>query len=116
METYGGLTWLFVNGLGFAVVCVAYRRFVFALPGQILRLVLASAAVFVGGAVGVEVATWVSRRVNPTSIVLEFMPLLEESMEMLGVALFIYALLLFIAHHLPTLTLSISDSRRASAE
>lgn len=116
MQRFGGITWLLLNGLGLVVVCVLYRRFVFALPSDVLRLALASATVFVAGAVGVELATWLSRRIDPGSVVLEFMPLVEESLEMLGVALFIYALLLFIARHLPPLALIVGDARRSSPE
>jgi hypothetical protein len=116
MQTYEQITWLALNGVGLAIVCIAYRRFVFALPSDVLRLAVASAMVFIAGAVGVELATWTSRRIDPASAVIEFMPLVEESLEMLGVALFIYALLLYIARHLPPLVLTVGDARRSSPE
>jgi hypothetical protein len=116
MQNFGGITWLALNGLGLVILCVAYRRFVFALPSDVLRLALASGLVFITGAVGVELATWISRRTDPNSVAVEFMPLFEESLEMLGAAIFIYALLLYIARHLPPLVLTAGDAPRSSPE
>jgi hypothetical protein len=57
----------------------------------------------VGGALG-DLYGWQSW---PTAIAI----LVEEAMEMSGVALFIYTLLDYVAHQMPTFTLCVSGSR-----
>ncbi|HJU65674.1 MAG TPA: hypothetical protein VJ596_08350 [Gemmatimonadaceae bacterium] len=110
MAAYGQLTWLIPNGLGLLALCLIYRRFVFALPKDVLRPAFASAVVFVAGAVGTELIGWLYRQSNPSGLTSELITLAEESLEMFGVALFIYALLVFIARHIPPFEVSGVDA------
>ncbi|MEW5930224.1 MAG: hypothetical protein AB1941_22425 [Gemmatimonadota bacterium] len=93
----GGLfyfAWVVPALAALAVLGLAYLRFLAHLPPQTRRLFLAAAATFVGGAVGAEMAggAWVESRGfhNAGSALLWTV---EESLEMVGVVVFVYALL-----------------------
>lgn len=93
----GGLfhfAWV-VPGIALLVVLgLAYARFLVHLPASTRRLFVAAAATFVGGAVGAEMVggAWVeSRGFHNLGSVLIWT--VEESLEMLGIAVFVYALL-----------------------
>jgi hypothetical protein len=90
-------TWL---GPGIAVVALValfYLRFLLALPRRFRALFLTSGAIFVAGAVGAEwigseiVRRWGFNWAHRIEVAI------EEGFEMVGIALFIYALLLYIA-------------------
>lgn len=93
----GGLfyfAWVVPALAALAVLGLAYLRFLVHLPPQTRRLFLAAAATFVGGAVGAEMAggAWVESRGfhNAGSALLWTV---EESLELVGIVVFIYALL-----------------------
>ena len=79
------------------VLSVAYLRFLLHLPAGIRRLFVAAGATYVGGAVVSEMigGAWVESRgfLNPGSAVIWTV---EESLEMIGVVLFIYTLLRYL--------------------
>jgi hypothetical protein len=89
-----------VPGLVLVVaLAIAFRRFVLELPARTRRLVVLAGAIYIGGAIGAELvgglivnATW-----NNTAFLI--VSALEEVGEMLGIALFIYALLLHLGGH-----------------
>jgi hypothetical protein len=90
-----------VPGLVLVVaLAIAFRRFVLELPARTRRLIVLAGAIYIGGAIGAELvgglivnATW-----NNTAFLI--VSALEEVGEMLGIALFIYALLLHLGGHL----------------
>jgi hypothetical protein len=93
----GGLfyfAWVVPALAALAVLGLAYLRFLAHLPPRTRRLFLAAAATFVGGAVGAEMVggAWVESRGfhNAGSALLWTV---EESLEMVGIVVFIYALL-----------------------
>lgn len=80
-----------------AVLGLAYARFLVHLPASTRRLFVVAASTFVGGAVGAEMVGWAwveSRGFHNLGSVLIWT--VEESLEMLGIVVFVYALL----HHL----------------
>ena len=89
-----------VPGLVLVVaLAITFRRFVLELPARTQRLVVLAGAIYIGGAIGAELvgglivnATW-----NNTAFLI--VSALEEVGEMLGIALFIYALLLHLGGH-----------------
>jgi hypothetical protein len=93
----GGLfyfAWVVPALAALALLGLAYFRFLVHLPPQTRRLFLAAAATFVGGAVGAEMVggAWVESRGfhNAGSALLWTV---EESLEMVGIVVFVYALL-----------------------
>lgn len=83
-----------------ALVALSYIGLLRALPRQFLVLFATSGAVFVAGAVGAE---WIGSELgrhqlgNDASWAYQLVVIVEEGLEMAGIALFIYALLLYIA-------------------
>ncbi len=101
-------TWV-IPGAGFVgFFLLAYLRFLAHLPPSTRWLFLLSGAIFVGGAIGVEMisgyysyyygeATWGNALITTV----------EEVLEMLGIVLFIYALLQYIKSHIGVIRLRI---------
>ena len=93
-------TWLGPAFVIVALVALSYLRFLLALPRRFQVLFAASGAVFVAGAVGAE---WVGSEIardrlgDDASWAYQLQVIVEEGLEMVGIALFIYALLLYIA-------------------
>ncbi len=87
-------TWV-VPALGvIAVVAVLYTRFVAHLPQQTRRLMMLSATVYLGGAVGLEMfGAWCFQHFGPLSWQYGIETVTEESMEMIGAVLFVHTLL-----------------------
>ena len=99
--------WVLFAMAAVVAVGLAYLRFFLALPPRFRRLFFSAAALFVGGAVGCEMlgaaqwrddAGWQSLSYALTSS-------LEETLEMCGIAVLVYALLSYITTTLPTLSI-----------
>lgn len=83
------------------VFCLAYLRFWKNLPARIRSLFLAAGTVFVGGAIGVEMfGSWYESTFGQGGAVLLLAAQVEELMEMVGVIIFVYALMTYLASHL----------------
>jgi len=86
--------------VGAAVVMLglAYLRFVLNLPDATRRLVIAAGVIYVVGAIGFELPEGMYRTAVGANVTIAygFLTVLEETFEMIGVVLFIYALLRFI--------------------
>ncbi len=81
-----------------ALMGIAYLRFLLALPKSYRALFLVAAFLYVGGAVGVEMPEGAYVQVNGTNdLTYQMYTVIEETMEMLGLALFAYALMLYLA-------------------
>lgn len=94
--------WVIPYGILLMVFALVYYfKFLLKLPRKTQRLFLASGFIYVTGAIGFELLAGVfhnplNKMNNTTSILYTF----EESLEMIGIALFIYALLLYITEEL----------------
>lgn len=88
--------WVLPGGALVAAVAIAYVRFLFSLPRATRRLILLAATLYVGGALGMEMAAAVHDEVhgydNPTTAALVT---IEEAMEMTGVILFLHGLMCY---------------------
>ena len=75
------------------------KRFIFNLPPQTRNLMILSAVIFVGSAMGVEIVHDFLKVINggKENMYLEFLICLEEIGEMTGTIIFIYTLLTYIA-------------------
>lgn len=115
-------SWVLVGMAAVAVFAVAYLRFFLALPACFQRLFALSAILLVGGAIGVEMLN-ASRfeLAGAADLRYQLGTMLEETLEMGGVALWLYALLAYIEAYLPGLTVQVGapagdgDHDRASA-
>ena len=89
--------WVVNAGIGVAIFLVIYFRFWNSLPSTIKKLFFFSGVIYVGGALGLELVESyfydIYRTIN--GVIALFIGL-EEMMEMLGVILFIYSLMVYI--------------------
>ena len=107
--------WL-IPGLVFvAILCVLYLRFVLAQPRPIRDLFLLAATLFLSGAVGMEMVAgdcvshcrcWTGLWLALTTV--------EETLEMAGVTVFLYALLRHIADSLPNVRIAVGSPPESS--
>ncbi len=86
---------------GIAIILIfalMFLKFFFHLPSRTKLLVLVAATLFIGGAVGVELigGSYRSLYGKSFSLLYSMITTLEESLEMVGVIVFLYALLTYI--------------------
>lgn len=91
-------SWILLFGLAFAVIGIIYYRMVSSLPRPVNKLIILGALVFVAGAIGFEIiGSWIaSQSGNEKGIAYGLIVGVEEFLEMVGISIFIYALLLYI--------------------
>lgn len=81
-------------------VLLAYLRFLTRLPRSITALFLVGGALFVTGALGMElVGGWYDELHGRDNLTYGLITMCEELLEMLGIIVFIYGLLLYISAH-----------------
>jgi hypothetical protein len=112
---------------GMAVVALfglAYARFLWHLPGRWKKLFVVSGLVFVSGAIGVEsIGGWYVSHYDATTFIgaarftYTLITTVEEALEMIGTAIFIYALLEYLRVHVGAIHASFDGDpqERASA-
>lgn len=90
-------SWVILFGGIFMLICFVYLRFYMSLPRKTKLHLIVSAAVFIGGAIGLEmVGGAIAATSGESGTVYGFVVAGEELMEMLGVAIFIYTLLEYV--------------------
>jgi|SRR5690554_1348537 len=92
--------WFIPYGIGLVILCLIYIPFFKKLPKRSFFLFVTSGLIFVSGAIGFEMIGGKIREVQGHSVLYALCFTLEETLEMLGVALFIYSLLDYIASSL----------------
>ena len=99
--------WIIPYGIFALLIGAVYIRFLLRLPRPIAWWFVFSAAVYVGGAMGVEIIDGiVSQAFGDRNVAYLVLAGLEETMESLGAILFIYALLRYAAAVDASVTLS----------
>jgi hypothetical protein len=94
----GGAAWIVPMLAVLAALAVVFMPFLRALPWRYLRLFLASALLYLGGAVVVElIGAGLKVQYGPLSWPFQIEVIVEEGLEMLGVAVFIYSLASYLA-------------------
>ncbi len=85
--------WVIPYSLAALLIFGAYVRFLFALPKRTSILIIVAGFLFVGGAVGVEMLGGLQAEVYGTrNLTYVLLQTLEETMEMSGIILFLFAL------------------------
>ncbi len=112
-------TWV-IPGSIFVLVCLlGFWKFLTYLPTKIRRLFLIAGTLFVAGSIGIElVGGYYHDLYGQHNINYLFSTTMEESLEMLGIVVFIYALLLYMSSCIKTVNLQfqiIDDTQRRSA-
>jgi hypothetical protein len=105
-ETFGATgvwhyTWVIPGMVVVGVVGLAYLRFLLALPARTRNLFVLAAAVYVGGAIGVEMlSAYQASRHGQENLTYSLIITVEEFMEMTGIVIFNQALIDYLANHL----------------
>ena len=95
-------TWV-IPGAAFVLICLLiFTRFLSHLPAQTRGLFLLAGSLYVSGTLGVEmIGGYYSSLMNDRNdIIYTVIVTVEESLEMLGVAVFIYSLLHYISYYM----------------
>lgn len=118
MSTSGPLyfAWIIPYGIAVLMVAAVYLRFLYRLPESTRRLFMLAAALYLGGALGMEAIEGAAfERIGSHNLLYVSLYTLEELLEMSGVAVFMYALAAYIANEMQELRLRI-DSRPTQAD
>ena len=98
--------WMIPYGLGLVGLGIAYLPWLLRLPRRTRRLFIGSGTVFVAGAIVFEMLGAQESELRGTGgVFFSVLYTFEELFEMLGIAFFIHALLLYIDDSLPSLTI-----------
>jgi hypothetical protein len=90
-------TWVVPMGFLVAIFLLSYSKFLFHLPVSTKKLFVAATAVYIGGAIGMEmVGGYLASTRGQENVAYVLETTIEESLEMLGIVVFIHALISYI--------------------
>lgn len=102
--------WVIPYGIALVVFVIIHLKFLMSLPKKIRILFIVSGAIFVTGAIGFEMLGGRHHDLyGDEDLIYSLLYTGEEFLEMLGIAIMIYALLLYIASQFKFLTISIKE-------
>lgn len=103
--------WVIPYGLFVIAIGVIYLRFLFSLPVRIRNLIILAGILFVGGALGFELigGQW-TELYGQENVAYALITTCEQSLQMAGVLVLIYALMSYIASELADLFFHIGAS------
>jgi hypothetical protein len=109
--------WVIIGAAFVLVVLIAYAKFLADLPAKTRRLIFIGGTIFVVGALGVEMleSYWVNLH-GKENIVYAIMATIEEFLEMLGIIIFIYALLSYISSQFKEMRIIINSNEPAAVK
>ncbi|MEG3909011.1 hypothetical protein QT979_12145 [Microcoleus sp. w2-18bC1] len=100
--------WVIPGAIFVGITALAYLKFLRHLPRKIRDFFLLAGSIYVGGALGMEMVTgYYADAVTQRNLIYGLMVCVEEILEMVGVIVFIYALLSYIGSHLETIDLQL---------
>ncbi len=112
--------WIIPAGIAVLIFGLAYLKFLLRLPSKTRWLFLVAGGIFVGGAIGMEAISglldylYSQERMASDEIVIIF-ETIEEFMEMLGIVVFIHALLDYTSSHLKKISFHIGNQQPAGS-
>ena len=103
--------WVIPYGLFVIAIGVIYLRFLFSLPVKIRNLIILAGILFVGGALGFELigGQWTEQH-GQENVAYALITTCEQSLQMVGILVLIYALMSYIASELDDLFFHIGSS------
>ena len=94
-------TWILPIGFLVAIFLLSYRKFLFHLPVSTKKLFVAGCALYIGGAIGMEMpGGYVASTMGQENVAYLIVTTIEESLEMLGIVVFIHALMSYLKTYL----------------
>lgn len=118
MRTYGFLemakiffyAWVIPVGAMVFALGVVYLPFLFKLPRKTMRMFIISGCIYVGGAMGMEILGGIQERLHGMeNLTYLLLVMVEETVEMTGIALFIYTLLNYIKDHFYGTSIAVAE-------
>ena len=113
LETSGAFyyAWVIPYGMAVGVIGAIYLKFLLHLPRRTAIGFIVSGAVFVTGAIGFEMLSGVIFEQNGSKdAYYVFVQTIEEMLEMVGIAMFIYAITDYIAGEFGSVTVSLNKT------
>ncbi|MEW5860887.1 MAG: hypothetical protein AB1861_26530 [Cyanobacteriota bacterium] len=109
--------WVILGAAFVLIVFIAYAKFLAELPDKTRRLFFVAGTIFVVGALGVEMleSYWVAMQ-GKENFVYAIMATVEELLEMLGIIIFIYALLSYMSSQLKEMRILINSNEPESVK
>ena len=105
-----GPAWIILGAVFVLVFAFSYLRFLLHLPARTRYLMILSGVIFVTGALGFEILSHSYAVTHgQENAVYALLATVEESLEMLGIALFLYTLLLHIGSIAPSFAVTIRE-------
>jgi hypothetical protein len=102
--------WIILGGIAVTLFVVSYLSFLARLPQRTRRLFILAGALFVGGALGVEAISGEQASLHGEhNATYHAITTVEESLEMAGVVVFIYALLDYISRQFTSLRVHVAS-------
>jgi hypothetical protein len=93
-------TWIIPFGVLVLIFIGLYGKFVFSLPKKIKILFITAGSIFLLGSLGMEaIGGFWADGLGTRNFLYAMIVTLEESLEMIGILVFIYALMQYIKHH-----------------
>jgi len=100
--------WVIPYGIGLIVFLLIYSKFLLNLPKQTMILFIVSGSIYIGGAIGFELlGGQQAEKAGANDLLYSFFYTCEELLEMLGIALFIYALLTYLVNKFQVMRINI---------
>ncbi|MEW6030134.1 MAG: hypothetical protein ACOYZ8_05255 [Chloroflexota bacterium] len=106
--------WVIPYGIFVAAMGAIYLRFLFSLPVGIRNLIIFAGTLYVGGALGFELigGNW-TELYGQENAAYALITTCEQSLQMAGILVFIYALMAYIASVLEDLSFRIGSSKQS---
>ncbi|BAY10651.1 hypothetical protein [Calothrix sp. NIES-2098] len=100
--------WVIAGVIFLLVFLLVFGRFVASLPAKTRRLFIIAGTIYVGGAIGFELlGGYYANYYSEDDIIFDLLTTVEEVMEMLGIVVFIHALLSYMTGHMKGVNLGI---------
>ena len=101
--------WVIPYSIGLMIFLIIYSKFLINLPKQTMILFIVSGSIYVTGAIGFELLGGQrAEQVGPNGLIYSLFYTCEELLEMLGIALFIYALLTYLVNKFDVMNINIT--------
>lgn len=98
-------SWVIVLGILVAIFIISYRRFLLHLPADSKKMFIIAGFVYILGSAGMEVVgSFTQEFYGKASMIHATATTIEEFLEMMGIVLFINALLAYISSHIDIIT------------
>ncbi len=105
--------WIMPYGIALAVFVVIYVKFLLSLPKNIMFLFIFAGTIFVVGVIGFEILGGLQKQLfGVNNILYTFYYICEELFEMVGIAIFNYALLLYIVDYFEPIMIETKKNKR----